>query len=87
MKMAGLHMLSHIDDKDHTLDCTTCDYVISHNLTPTLPFNAIDYTFKEIKYITQVEKVKNYSFLNSSTLTSAQLFSRPPPSLLQEFHL
>ena len=79
MKMAGLHMLSHSDDKNHPLDCTTCDYVISHNLTPTLPFNIIDYTFKEIKYSIQIEKLENYNFLISSTIASNQLFSRPPP--------
>ncbi|WP_418649839.1 hypothetical protein [Tenacibaculum aestuariivivum] len=77
--MAGLHMLSHNDDKNHPSDCTTCDYVISHNITPTLPFNIIDYTFKEIKYGIQIEKLENYNFLISSTIASNQLFSRPPP--------
>lgn len=82
MKMAGLHTLSHIDDTSPSLGCTTCDYIISHNLTPTLLLNIIDYTFEAIKYSLQIKKSGNYNFLISNTIAANQLFSRPPPFVI-----
>ena len=82
MKMAGLHVLSHSNDKDHALHCVVCDHAIAHNLTPALTPDLQDFEIKNTEFIVQKEIVTNYSFIISSTIASDQLFSRPPPFLL-----
>ena len=82
MKMAGLHVLSHSNDKDHALHCAVCDHAIAHNLTPALTPDLQGFVIKNTAFIVQKEIAKNYSFIISSTITSDQLFSRPPPFLL-----
>ncbi len=82
MKMAGIHALSHADDKEHALHCVICDHAITHNLTPALTPNLQDYTIENNEPVVQKEITKQYSFVTTKTIASNQLFSRPPPSLL-----
>ncbi len=82
MKMAGLHVLSHTDDKDHALHCTVCDHAITNNLTPALTPDSQDFTLENPEFTAHRVSFKNYNFMTSSNLASGQLFSRPPPSLL-----
>jgi len=82
MKMAGLHVLSHTDDKEHAVHCYICDHAISHNLTPAIAPDIPDYGIKNTEFLLQIEKPKNYHFVVSCTIASDQLFSRPPPVLL-----
>lgn len=82
MKMAGLHVLSHTDDKEHALHCYICDHAVSHNLTPAISPDIPDYGIKNTEFSLQIEKPENYHFVVSSTIAPDQLFSRPPPALL-----
>ncbi len=82
MKIAGLHVLLHSDDKDNVIHCTVCDHAITHNLIPALTPDLNGLTINNIKTISQIEITKNYSFIISGAIASDQLFSRPPPSLL-----
>ncbi len=82
MKMTGLHVFLHTEDKDHALHCVVCDHAIAHNLTPALTPDLGSFTIKNTELILQREITKNYNFIISSTIASYQLFSRPPPFLL-----
>ncbi|WP_111307873.1 hypothetical protein [Confluentibacter sediminis] len=83
MKMAGLHVLSHTDDKDHALHCVVCDQAITHNFTPALTPDSQEFVIGETTaYLVKKEISKSYGFIISNTLAANQLFSRPPPSLL-----
>ncbi len=82
MKMAGLHVLSHLDDKDHALQCTICDHVIANDLTPALNPGLQDFAIENTEFVVQKLIAKKYSFIVSSAIASNQLFSRPPPFLL-----
>ncbi len=82
MKIAGLHVLLHTDDKDHTIHCVICDHTITNNLTPIISSDLQSVTIENTEFIVQREVIKNYSFIISSTITSDQLFSRPPPFLV-----
>ncbi len=80
--MAGLHALLHADDKDHALHCVVCDHAIVNNLTPAITPNLQDFKIQNTEPIVQIEIIKNYNFIISSTVATNQLFSRPPPFLL-----
>lgn len=82
MKMTGLHVLSHTDDKDHALHCTICDHAVAHNLTPALTPDIPDFTIENTELIAREETTNTYGFIVSNTIASDQLFSRPPPFLL-----
>ena len=78
VKMAGLHVLSHSDDKEH-IDCTICDNAIVHNLTPALTPDIQHFLTENIEIVIQKEIPKTYCFSVLFTIASNQLFSRPPP--------
>tara|TARA_R110002049_G_scaffold3514_2_gene26324 strand:+ start:3763 stop:4071 length:309 start_codon:yes stop_codon:yes gene_type:complete len=82
MKMAGLHVLAHTDDKEHALHCYICDHAVSHNLTPAISADTPEYRIENPESIPQIEKSVDYDFVVSNTIDADQLFSRPPPSLL-----
>ncbi|MEP5340887.1 MAG: hypothetical protein ABJL44_08225 [Algibacter sp.] len=82
MKMAGIHALLHIDDKDHAPHCVICDHTTANNLTPAITPNLQDFKIENTEPIVQKEIIKNYNFIISSTIDTNQLFSRPPPFLL-----
>ncbi|MEP5340897.1 MAG: hypothetical protein ABJL44_08275 [Algibacter sp.] len=82
MKMAGLHALLHIDDKDHAPHCVICDHTTANNLTPAITSNLQDFTIEILEFTTLRESIKTYDFIALNNLASSQLFSRPPPSLL-----
>ncbi|MCK0192066.1 hypothetical protein [Arenibacter sp. F20364] len=82
MKMAGLHVLSHTDDKEHALHCYICDHAVSHNLTPAISTDIPDYGIKNTESLPQIEKSDNYDSVVSNTIAPDQLFSRPPPTSL-----
>lgn len=82
MKMAGLHVLAHTDDKEHALHCYICDHAVSHNLTPAISEDIPEYGIENTECILQIQKSVHYDFVVSSTIAADQLFSRPPPSLL-----
>ncbi len=81
-KMVGLHALTHADDKDHAIHCTICDHAIAHELTPVIASD-----FQEVKivnphFFVENDIINHYDFYNCGTITTDQLFSRPPPFLL-----
>ncbi|MDD7884477.1 hypothetical protein [Flavivirga sp. 57AJ16] len=80
--MAGLHALSHTNDKDHAVHCTICDHAITNNLTPALTPDSQDFTIENTEPIVQREVTRNYNLIISSTIATDQLFSRPPPFIL-----
>lgn len=82
MKMAGLHVLSHTDDKEHAVHCYICDHVVSYNLTPAISQDILDYGIKNTEFPHPIEEFENYHFVVSSTIPQDQLLSRPPPALL-----
>ncbi|SFB90323.1 hypothetical protein SAMN04489722_101221 [Algibacter lectus] len=82
MKMAGIHALLHIDDKDHAPHCVICDHTTANNLTPAITPNLQDFKIENTEPIVQREIIKNYNFIISCTIATDQLFSRPPPFLL-----
>lgn len=82
VKMAGLHVLSHSDDKDHALHCAICDHTTAHNLVPAIAPDLPDFTLNRFEDVYLQEPNTLYTFVGSGTLDSNQLFSRPPPSTL-----
>ncbi|NKI25255.1 hypothetical protein HCG49_01605 [Arenibacter sp. 6A1] len=81
MKMAGLHVLSHTDDKDHALHCMICDQAITHNLTPAISPEVQDFVIENTEFFVQAAQKIHYSFMSCGTIATDQLFSRPPPFL------
>ncbi|SHJ56275.1 hypothetical protein [Pseudozobellia thermophila] len=82
VKMAGLHVLSHSDDKDNLVHCTVCDLTTAQNLLPAITPDLPDFTVNNFEEIYLQESNAEYAFVVNSTLDSDQLFSRPPPSIL-----
>lgn len=82
MKVGGLHVLSHTDDKDHTSHCTICDHTVASDLTPLVTPDTLDFSVENTEHFVQREVIKNYDFIISGTITAEQLFSRPPPFLV-----
>ena len=82
MKMAGLHALSHADDKEHAEHCAICDHAIVNNLTPILTPDFQCFTIETIEFIVHREVTSNYRFIIFNTISVSQLFSRPPPFLV-----
>ncbi|WP_281979411.1 hypothetical protein [Tenacibaculum mesophilum] len=82
MKVGGLHVLSHTDDKDHTSHCTICDHAVVSDLTPLVTPDTLDFSIENNEYIVLREVIKDYNFIISGTITAEQLFSRPPPFLV-----
>jgi len=80
-KIAGLHSLTHTDDKDHDT-CAICDYAVVCNVTPTLTPDLNDFEIENIEIIIQKEVLNNYNFILLKKIVSQELFSRPPPFLV-----
>lgn len=79
MKLAGLHVLSQTDEKDHAIHCAICDHTITNNLTPALNPDLQEFTIKNTEPFVQKEIIENYNIIISGTIATNQLFSRPPP--------
>lgn len=79
---AGLHVFSHANEENHTVDCAICIHINTNNLTPAITPDSQDFTIENTEPIVQREIVENYNFIISSTIAADQLFSRPPPFLL-----
>lgn len=83
MKMAGLHVLYHTDDKDDVPHCTVCDHAIVNNLIPLLSPDLPNFTIENTEFITsRGENSIDYNCIILGKIVSGQLFSRPPPFLL-----
>ncbi|REH50518.1 hypothetical protein C7448_104130 [Tenacibaculum gallaicum] len=82
MKVGGLHVLSHTDDKDHTSHCTICDHAVASDLTPLVTPDTLDFSVENNEYVVLREVIKDYNFIISGIITTGELFSRPPPSLV-----
>lgn len=82
MKMTGLHVLSHSDDKDQALHCAVCDHAMAHNLTPALAPDLQVFAIENTESVVRKEVKENYEFIVSSSIAPDQLFSRPPPVVL-----
>ena len=82
MKMIGLHALTHDDHNDHALHCTICDNATIHNLTPALTPDSQVFTIENTELVLQRTVIQHYSSVNSNTIASSQLLSRPPPFVL-----
>ncbi|NIJ46550.1 hypothetical protein FHR24_003039 [Wenyingzhuangia heitensis] len=81
MKIAGLHALIHIDD-EHEEQCVVCEYAISYNLIPILSPDVEDFSVENTDLVVCEKKTIDYIFSFLTTITTDQLFSRPPPFLL-----
>ncbi|XCF06555.1 hypothetical protein ABI125_01545 [Tamlana crocina] len=81
MKVAGLHVISHSGDQDHTEHCIVCDHAIAHNLTPALVLEELSFSVESTIDIVQEKEIADYHFALSNTIAANQLFSRPPPAL------
>ncbi|MGY0392644.1 hypothetical protein ACW5R3_08835 [Bizionia sp. KMM 8389] len=81
--MVGLHALSHADDEDYAIHCAVCDTAIANKLTPAITPDLPSFVIENTELPTEQELVANYNFVFSNTIASNQLFSRPPPYLLQ----
>ena len=82
MKMVGFHALFHTNDEDHIIHCSICDHTITNNLTPILAPDSQDFIIENSAPIVQREIIINYNFIISSTISTNQLLSRPPPFLV-----
>ncbi|AUP80945.1 hypothetical protein C1H87_20415 [Flavivirga eckloniae] len=80
--MAGLHGLSHSDDKEHADPCVICDHIITNNLIPTITSDSPYTPIESVELVVSRDLITSYSFLGETILSKAQLFSRPPPSLI-----
>ena len=80
--MGGLHVFSHASEDDHGEDCAICIQVNSINFTPAIASASQDVEIIKTEYLLKVEILKSYTFVVSNSITSDQLFSRPPPYLL-----
>lgn len=82
MKIAGLHVLSHAEDKDDAIHCSVCDHAITHNLTPVLTSDSHTFAIEYAEFIFQNKVTENYNFTSLNNFPSSELFSRPPPYFL-----
>ncbi|MHA7941735.1 hypothetical protein ACJOV8_001475 [Formosa sp. 3Alg 14/1] len=85
MKLVGLHALSHahdVDDSDHALHCVICDHATAINLTPAISPEPQEFSFEIKEYVFTQDLRKYYNYIHSNTITTDELFSRPPPSLI-----
>jgi len=79
LKMIGLHALTHDEDKDQELHCEVCDYATIHNVTPTLTPKAQESYIENTELAIVRDNLIDYCFVTPNTITSSQLFCRPPP--------
>ncbi|MGS2762794.1 hypothetical protein [Sinomicrobium sp. M5D2P9] len=82
MKMAGLHVLTHNDDKDHLVHCAVCDHIITGNHTPVLPSDTEEFRLQNEEPVVVKEIAGEYHFVYGNTDIPNHLFSRPPPASL-----
>ena len=82
MKLVGLHTFSHMDDDGHDAPCEICHYAITHNFTPELSTELQDFSVESAVLIINNIVLNKYSFKVSNTISSNQLFSRPPPCIV-----
>lgn len=82
VKIAGLHVLSHCDDKDNLVHCAVCDLTTAQNMLPAIAPDLPDFTVGPFEETGLCPSNKEYVFMGNGTLGSDQLFSRPPPSTL-----
>ncbi|MEH6682350.1 MAG: hypothetical protein V7724_17535 [Sediminicola sp.] len=82
VKMAGLHVLTHTEDKDHIVNCALCDHALAHDQTPAILSDLSDTGLKRYVGMAHTELSRDYHFTNSGAIAKDQLFSRPPPSFL-----
>lgn len=81
VKMAGLHVLAHDDDKDHYAQCMVCDQIVKSQHAPEISPIGHDYTVLNIEPIPQQQVSQQYKFLSDGLIATDQLFSRPPPHI------
>lgn len=81
IKFAGLHVLSHDEDKDHVINCTICDHIITNDHTPLLPSDSPEYTVTEVNVEIVTRTSTTYHFQYSPQDIAKHLFSRPPPTV------
>ena len=81
MKLAGLHVLSHTDDKEHAAHCFICDHAVTHNLTPALAADIPELNFERKVDVLFSEITDDYHFTYAASVFPDQLFSRPPPTI------
>jgi len=79
MKMTGLHAMSHIDEKEHAVQCIICDHTIVDNLTPTITPDLVRLEINAVAFVIQKEITTLYNCVFSRNIFLRELFSRPPP--------
>ncbi|WP_335967082.1 hypothetical protein [Galbibacter sp. PAP.153] len=79
VKLAGLHVILHSDDKDHLAHCIVCDHAIANEHTPVLPAQTQEITFENIEVFVERPIIQGHYFHYCSQGIPNQLFSRPPP--------
>ena len=81
IKVAGLHAISHYDDKAEDIEhCETCDFITTNNITPLLNNDIKSIELNNLEFFTQNVK-SYYSSAYNNTITNDCLFYRPPPTL------
>lgn len=81
MKLVGLHTFCHSDD-NHDEPCKICEFAITYNLTPILSLESHEFSIETFENVNNNLVTINYNLLVSNTITTSNLFSRPPPSLI-----
>lgn len=82
MQVAGLHVLTHIDENDGIVHCTLCDYTIVNNQTPLLPPDTQEFNLEQVVFVIKKEATGEFHFVYCDTALPNHLFSRPPPVYL-----
>jgi len=82
VKLAGLHMLHHSDDKDQEPHCKVCLLAISHNVTPGLSPNLQYFSIENTTVPVVKEEGTHYCFIICRGTFASLPFSRPPPTLI-----
>ncbi|MBW8199672.1 hypothetical protein [Flagellimonas abyssi] len=81
-KLVGLHVLTHHDDTEGYLDhCAICHNIASDTHTPGILTDSHEPISEQIEIAVQQNIDSKYDFQVSGTLTTSQLFSRPPPTI------
>lgn len=80
-KLAGLHVLTHENDPDHLSHCVTCELAALNNHTPVVPVVPAEIVIDQTDFFVSKEKAVLVVLLFDQSISTDQLFSRPPPHL------
>lgn len=79
VKMAGLHVLVHDEDRNHYAHCVVGDLIVKTQHSPELFPSEADFEVLIVRSNPTNQISQEYRFLSVGILASSQLFCRPPP--------